>query len=69
MMLTAEGWSRGGAYVKEKPSPKICKQGTVFLQTAHCLALPRAQSSQRLNVPVTWIPRALVVVWVMVSDG
>ena len=59
----------GELMVKNCLSPKICNQGTAFLLTNCCLALPRAQSSYHLNVPVTWIPRALVVIWVMVSDG
>ena len=34
-------------------SPKIFDQGTAFLVTAHCLALPKVQSSQGMKVPVT----------------
>ena len=55
--------------LKKSHSSKICDQSTAFLLTDHCLALPRAQSSHSLNVPVTWIPRALVVIQVMVLDG
>ena len=47
-------------------SPKIFGQGTAFLLIAHCLALHGAQSSHSLKVPVTWMPRALVVAEVMV---
>ena len=59
----------GELMLKKSLSPKIIEQGTAFLLTAHCFSLPRAQSSHGLRVPVTWIPRALVVAWVMVSDG
>ena len=54
---------------KKSLSPKTCKQDTAFLLTACCLALPKAQSSHGLNIPVTWIPRALAVNLVMASDG
>ena len=53
---------------KKSLFPKIVKQGTAFLLTACCLALPKAQSSHGLKVLVTWIPRALVVAWVMDSE-
>ena len=35
----------------------------------HCLALPRVHSSHSLKVPVTWMPRALVVVCLIFSEG
>ena len=54
---------------KKSLSPKTCEQGTAFLLTAHCLALPKVQSSHGLNVLVTWILRALAVDLVMASDG
>ena len=59
----------GELMLKKSLSPKICEWGTAFLLTAHCLALPKAQSSHSLNVMVTWMPRALVVALVIVSDG
>ena len=54
---------------KKSLSPKMFEQGTAFLLTAHCLALPKAQFSHDLKVPVTWILRALVVAWVMDLEG
>ena len=54
---------------KKSHSPKIYKWGTAFLFAAHCLALPRVQSSHGLNILVTWMPRFLVVAWLIVSDG
>ena len=54
---------------KKSLSPKTCKWGTAFLLTACCLALPKAQSSHGLNVPVTWIPRDLVVDLIIAADG
>ena len=54
---------------KKRLSPKICERGTVFLLTAHCLALPKVQSVHILNVLATWIPRPLVVDLVMALDG
>ena len=53
---------------KKSLSPKIFDQGTAFLLTACCLALPRIQSSHCLNVLVTCIPMSLEVVWVMDLD-
>ena len=54
---------------KKSLSPKIFECGTAFLLTVPCLALCRMQSSHSLKVPVTWIPRALVVPWVLVSPS
>ena len=54
---------------KKSLSLKTCERGTAFLLTAHCLTLPRAQSSHGLIVLETWIPKALAVDWVMASDG
>ena len=50
-------------------SKKSLSSSTAFLLTAHCSALPKVQSLHGLNVPVTWIPRDLVVNLVMASDG
>ena len=59
-----------GEHVSKKSlSPKIYTWGTALLLTTHCLALPNVQSLQGLIVPVTWIPRPLVVDLVMASDG
>ena len=49
-------------------SPKIVKHGIAFLLNAHCLVLPKAQSSHSLKVLVIWIPRALSVAWAMDSE-
>ena len=54
---------------KKRLSPKNFDQATAFLLTAHCLALPNAQSSHGLKVPVTWILRALAIAQVIDSDG
>ena len=53
MVLSAKGWSRGGACVIKSLSPKTCKRGTAFLLTARCFALPKAQSSHGRKVTVT----------------
>ena len=58
----------GELMLKKSLSPKTCEWGTAFLLTAHCLALPRAQSSHDLNLLVTWIQNALAVDWVMASN-
>ena len=59
-----------GELMSEKSlSPKTCKLDTAFLLTAHCLALPGAESSHGLNLPVTWIPKALAADQVMACNG
>ena len=40
----------------------------MLVMAAHCLALPKAQSSHGLNVTMIWI-RALAVAWVMDLEG
>ena len=47
---------------KKSLSHKISEQDAAFLLPAHCLALPRVQSSHGLEVLVIWIQRAFVVV-------
>ena len=55
-----------GEFVSKKSLyPKIFDQGTAFLLMACCLALLNVQSSHGLKVPVTWIPRAFAVAWVI----
>ena len=50
-------------------SPRIFECRTAFLLTACCLDFPRVQSSHGLNLPATWMPRALAVAQTMVSEG
>ena len=54
---------------KKSVTPKIVYQATDVLLAACCLDLPNAQSSHGLKYPVTWIPIALAVAWVIDSDG
>ena len=54
---------------KKSLSPKNVDQAAAFMLTPCCLALPNVQYSHSLKVTVTWIPMALVVAWVIDSDG
>ena len=54
---------------KKSLSPKNFEQGPACLLMAHCLALPKAQSLHSLKVLLTWIPKVLVVTWVMDLEG
>ena len=67
--LPPEVGIEGEVMLKKSLSHKIFERGLAFLLTVHCLALSKGQSSYVFNVQVTWIPRSLVVEWVMVLDG